>query len=188
MFELITKKWNDWCFKPRFCTVRQYWAGDNLGKWDEFCFESCPWRRINRSTWWPVVQCNNKEERCCVTQLSLLAYFGHTFSWFMTQHRFQVLCVLIDSQLFTFVSLVCCKYRFMWLWYSSEKGNSFNLCCICIEKGNSCNFILHMYVFFKSWLGIWICITIFVHFVSILIVYYLVGGFFSSFYLHVYIL
>ena len=23
---------NDWCFRPRFCTVRLYWAGDNLGE------------------------------------------------------------------------------------------------------------------------------------------------------------
>ena len=21
---------NDWCFRPRFCTIRLYWAGDNL--------------------------------------------------------------------------------------------------------------------------------------------------------------
>ena len=25
---------NDWCYRPRFCTVRLYWAGDNLGEWD----------------------------------------------------------------------------------------------------------------------------------------------------------
>ena len=25
--------------------LRQYWAGDNLGRWDEFCYESCPWCR-----------------------------------------------------------------------------------------------------------------------------------------------
>ena len=24
-------KRNDWCFRPRFCTERLYWAGDNLG-------------------------------------------------------------------------------------------------------------------------------------------------------------
>ena len=27
-------KWNDWCFRPRFCTVRLYWAWENLGEWD----------------------------------------------------------------------------------------------------------------------------------------------------------
>ena len=26
-----SNKSNDWCFKPRICTVRLYWAGDNLG-------------------------------------------------------------------------------------------------------------------------------------------------------------
>ena len=31
-------KWNDWCFRLRFCTVRLYWAEDNLGWWDEFCY------------------------------------------------------------------------------------------------------------------------------------------------------
>ena len=47
---------NDWCFRPRFYTVRLYWAGDNLGEWDESCYESCPWCRIDHSTCWPVVQ------------------------------------------------------------------------------------------------------------------------------------
>ena len=27
---------NEWCFKPRFCTVRLYWTGDNLVEWGEF--------------------------------------------------------------------------------------------------------------------------------------------------------
>ena len=34
---------NEWCFRPRFCTVRLYWTGDNLGWWDEFYDESYPW-------------------------------------------------------------------------------------------------------------------------------------------------
>ena len=38
--------WNDWCFRPRFCNVKLYWAGDNLGERDEFCYEWCPWCRI----------------------------------------------------------------------------------------------------------------------------------------------
>ena len=46
---------NEWCFRPRFCTVRLYWAGDNLGEWDEFCYEPCPWCRIKRSTCWSAV-------------------------------------------------------------------------------------------------------------------------------------
>ena len=36
--------------------LRLYWAGDNLGEWDEFCYESWPWCRIDRSTFWPAVQ------------------------------------------------------------------------------------------------------------------------------------
>ena len=35
--------WNEWCFRPRFCTVRLYWGGDILFEWDQFCYESCPW-------------------------------------------------------------------------------------------------------------------------------------------------
>ena len=27
-------KWNECCFRPRFCIVRLYWVGDNLGEWD----------------------------------------------------------------------------------------------------------------------------------------------------------
>ena len=73
---------NDWWFTPRFCSVaailgrrqpgrmrwmigvlghdsallRLDWAGDNLCEWDEFCYESCTWHRIDRSACWPVVQ------------------------------------------------------------------------------------------------------------------------------------
>ena len=36
--------------------IRLYWAGDNLGEWDESCYEACPWCRINRSICWPAVQ------------------------------------------------------------------------------------------------------------------------------------
>ena len=49
-------KWNHWCYRPRFCTVMLYWAGDNLGERDEFCYESCPWCRLDRMTWWSAVQ------------------------------------------------------------------------------------------------------------------------------------
>ena len=31
-------KWNDWVFRPRFCTVRLCWAEDNLGEWDDFFY------------------------------------------------------------------------------------------------------------------------------------------------------
>ena len=48
--------WNEWCSMQRIWTVWLYWAGKNLGKWDEFCFESCPWYRIDLSTCWPAVQ------------------------------------------------------------------------------------------------------------------------------------
>ena len=34
--------------------LRLYWAEDNLGECDEFCYES--WRSIDRSTCWPAVQ------------------------------------------------------------------------------------------------------------------------------------
>ena len=36
--------------------VMLYWARDNLGEWDEFCYISCPWCRINCSTCWPTFQ------------------------------------------------------------------------------------------------------------------------------------
>ena len=39
---------NEWCFRPRFCTWRPFWARDNL---------IMPWRRIDRSTCWPAGQC-----------------------------------------------------------------------------------------------------------------------------------
>ena len=56
MLHIWNWKWNEWCFRPQFCTARLYWVGDNLGEWDKFCYESCPWRRIDHSTCWPAVQ------------------------------------------------------------------------------------------------------------------------------------
>ena len=47
---------NDWCLRPRLCTVRPHWTGDNLGIRDEFRYESCPWRTIDCMTYWPAVQ------------------------------------------------------------------------------------------------------------------------------------
>ena len=47
---------NEWCFRPQSCPIRLNWAGDNLGKWDEFWYESCPWYRIDRLTSWPALQ------------------------------------------------------------------------------------------------------------------------------------
>ena len=32
-----------------------YWAEENLGEWDECCYETCPWCRIDHSTCWPAV-------------------------------------------------------------------------------------------------------------------------------------
>ena len=48
-------RWNEWCLRPRFCTVRLYWSGDNLGC-DEYWYESCPACRGNHSTCWPAVR------------------------------------------------------------------------------------------------------------------------------------
>ena len=28
----VQNEWNEWCFRPWFCTVRLHWTGDNLGK------------------------------------------------------------------------------------------------------------------------------------------------------------
>ena len=40
------RKWNETCFRPRFCIVRLYWTGDNLGSWDEFFHASYPLCKI----------------------------------------------------------------------------------------------------------------------------------------------
>ena len=44
------------CVLGHDSALRLYWAGDNLGLWDECCYESCPCGRIDRSTYWPGVQ------------------------------------------------------------------------------------------------------------------------------------
>ena len=47
---------NEWCFRSHFCTVRLYWAGVKLGKWDEFCHETCPRCKIDQTTYWSAVK------------------------------------------------------------------------------------------------------------------------------------
>ena len=37
---LIFCKWNWWYFRPTFCSLRLYWAGENLGEREEFCYEA----------------------------------------------------------------------------------------------------------------------------------------------------
>ena len=52
----MVNRMNDWCWgHDSALLIRIYWAGDNLCEWDEFCYESCNWRRIDRSTCWPAV-------------------------------------------------------------------------------------------------------------------------------------
>ena len=40
----IERYWSndDLCFRRRFCTVRLYWVGYNLGKWDDFVMNHSP--------------------------------------------------------------------------------------------------------------------------------------------------
>ena len=56
----IQIKWNDWCLRPRFCTVKVgpgiTWANEMT-----FCFETCVWCRINHLTCWPAAQCTTTE-------------------------------------------------------------------------------------------------------------------------------
>ena len=47
---------NDWYLLQYSALLRLYWAWDNLGQWDEFCYEPCQWHKIDRSTCWPAVQ------------------------------------------------------------------------------------------------------------------------------------
>ena len=70
---------NVWCFRTRLCTVRLYWARDNLGEWGVFCDESHPWHRIDRSTCWPAVQRATTVHRCLPSfyQASPTFYYAH---------------------------------------------------------------------------------------------------------------
>ena len=38
-------EWMNGILGHDYALLRLYWAGDNLGKCDEYCHESCPWRR-----------------------------------------------------------------------------------------------------------------------------------------------
>ena len=46
---------NDWFLSHDSAMLRLHWAGDNMGEWDDLCYEWCSWR-IDRSTCWPAVQ------------------------------------------------------------------------------------------------------------------------------------
>ena len=54
---VCTYEWmNDCRLGQDSALLRLYWAGNNLGEWDKFCYKSCLWHRIDRSTCWPAVQ------------------------------------------------------------------------------------------------------------------------------------
>ena len=67
---------NDLCFRPRFCTIRLCWAGDNLGWWDGFCYGSCPRCRIDHLSCWPV-QHATTVLRSTVISILDLSQFGY---------------------------------------------------------------------------------------------------------------
>ena len=78
--KVLAEKWNKMIgvFRPWLCTVKLYWAGDNLG---ECCYEFCTWHRIDRLTCWPVVQlattvpCVGREKRIGDLLASLLILY-----------------------------------------------------------------------------------------------------------------
>ena len=49
-------KWMNGVIGYDSALLQLFWAGDNLDEWDEFCYESCPWRGIDHSTCWQAVQ------------------------------------------------------------------------------------------------------------------------------------
>ena len=127
---------NKWCFRPRFCTVRLYWAGDNLGEWvsgwlvflghdsalrlywagdnlgewDEFCYVSGPLRRIDHSTCRPAVQ------RATTVPRMPLDYDGWIIQWFLL---FQLLILGIFAAFLWIFTTVCWELlgclQFTWL-------------------------------------------------------------------------
>ena len=46
---ILPNTWNIWCFRPRFCAVRLYWAVDYIGYYGILLW-------INHSSCWPAVQ------------------------------------------------------------------------------------------------------------------------------------
>ena len=65
--EIIKWKWN--VLSHDSALVRLYWPWDNLDYWGEFCYEACPWCRIDPSTCWPAVHYH------CTTDTHRLKYW-----------------------------------------------------------------------------------------------------------------
>ena len=62
----IVMKMNEWCFRPRFCTVRLYWAGDNLGF--THLYEASEWMNEHMNewmAWWTNEQMNEWMNEWC---------------------------------------------------------------------------------------------------------------------------
>ena len=53
---MLEWKWNDWCFRPRLCTCKAILGRGQPALMRWIYNESCPWRRIDRSTCCPAVQ------------------------------------------------------------------------------------------------------------------------------------
>ena len=64
-FLLTTNYLHDWCFMPRFCTVRLYWDGDNLCEWSNYLLlppidgiSEC--KHSSKNTWHQNIKCNKQ--------------------------------------------------------------------------------------------------------------------------------
>ena len=64
-----------------------YWAGVNLGEWDEFCYEACPWRRIDRSSCRPAIQLATTVPRMHTIQCVTIHAWAR-FIWFRVDSSF----------------------------------------------------------------------------------------------------
>ena len=53
-YVLMNCKWMNGVTGHESALLRLYWAGDKMCEYYKFCYEPCPWRRIDRSTCWPA--------------------------------------------------------------------------------------------------------------------------------------
>ena len=87
---------NEWCFRPRFCTVRLNWAGDNLG-W--FVQKSCRNEIISLMLRQHILSC------CFVSLWEGYSFVGKCKScivlWFCMTHEYAYICywLYIDTML-----------------------------------------------------------------------------------------
>ena len=105
--------------------VELYWAGDNLSEWDVFCYESCPWCRIDRVTCWPAFQIATTVPRMYHI---LLKEFANCYLYFLSYSCMLSLSIHVKNEhILVIIIVIIVKYLSSFNYYIEYISYQYNI-------------------------------------------------------------